>query len=135
MKKRTLHLIALMLSLIFLLTLGVTSCSKPQKTPPPAVDGNITPIGGTPTGVNIVNVDGTPVKDVYAIIATIVEIAEDRSWFVCNYDGYRVVVTDTLEDTSDYTKNAQIELTYRTSDLSVINDSYVIDETIHICIK
>ncbi len=134
MKKMTFHLIALLLAVSCLLTLALTSCGKPTKVPPSSGD-SITPIGGAPTGINIVNDDGTPVKDAYAITATVIEIAKDRSWFVCNYDGYRVVVNDELEDNANYTKGCQVEVTYRISDLSIKDNSYVIDRAIHICIK
>ncbi len=140
MKKMTFHLIALLLAAICLLTLSLTNCTDYEETtkkPSSSTDNDITPIGRRSSSVEYLDKEGNVDQNYYAIDATIIDIAKDRSWYTCYYNTYRVIVNENLPEQGYYDIGAIIEITYHIDDLSISEDgkSYIIAKVAHLCIE
>ncbi|MBQ7337310.1 MAG: hypothetical protein IJW40_02530 [Clostridia bacterium] len=131
MKKNTvfLHLISLLLALLCL-----WSCSQ-EKVPPNESGEPLVPLGDRSYD-DYVDENGNSRGSFYVIRADLVDVAKDyeRSWYICDYEGYRVKIDEPLPAEFDLSV-IKLEITYNVSDLSVSEDGkmYIIAKTEHVC--
>lgn len=131
--KRIIRLLIALLAVACLLTVSLSSCNTP-KTPKEKPGEAITPIGDRSYD-EFIDESGNSLGACYVIHADLVEVAKDyeRSWYICEYEGYRIKVDQPLpkEFSCD---DLNLEITYLLSDLSVSEDGemYVIAKAMRV---
>ena len=131
--KKFIRILIALLAVVCLLTVSLGSCNIP-KTPKEEPGEAITPIGDRSYN-EYIDESGNSLGACYVIHADLVEVAKDyeRSWYICEYEGYRVKIDQPLPKEFSCT-DLNLEITYLLSDLSISEDRdmYVIANTMSV---
>ena len=131
--KKLIHTLIALLAVACLLTVSLSSCNTP-KTPQEKPGEAITPIGDR-SYYEFIDESGNSLGVCYVIHADLVEVAKnyERSWYICEYEGYRVKIDQPLPKEFSCT-DLNLEITYLLSDLSISEDGemYVIANTMSV---
>jgi hypothetical protein len=130
MKRKSFRTLLCLALAVLLLLSTLVGCSNEKKPPesPTEPGETVTPIGDRSYN-EWIDENGNSLGPFYVIHADLVEIAKDyeRSWYICEFDGYRVKIDEPLPQEFSCS-DLNLEITYSVRDLSVSEDGemYVI---------